>query len=219
MTGTPGGRAVSQVLENRADTGTAGASPRRWHVLRWRPSAHGSRNRAQLLRGSRGGSRIASDPLTPEAGRRQPSEQHHARQQLEALAKPYRFRVRADAEGFPVISGGYGQIEWHCDGVNCSSCALPGRFAIAVYSDRPRLFSKLWAIPGVRRHQTGDREMRAVFQPEALEQVAAVIRAKRKRTQTSSQSFQNLRSRVTSRTQEPRLPHWTVRRRRELGPE
>jgi len=117
--------------------------------------------------------------LTPEAGRRQPSEQHHARQQLEALAKPYRFRVRADAEGFPVISGGYGQIEWHCDGVNCSSCALPGRFAIAVYSDRPRLFSKLWAIPGVRRHQTGDREMRAVFPPEALEQVAAVIRAKR----------------------------------------
>ncbi len=210
MTGTPGGRAVSQVLENRADTGTAGASPPSWHVLRWRPPAHGSRNRAQLLRGSRGGSRIASDLSTSEAGRRQPSEQHHARQQLQALAKPFRFRVRADAEGFPVIPGRYGQIEWHCDGVNCSSCALPGRFAIAVYSDRP---------PGVRRHQTGDREMRAVFQPEALEQVAAVIRAKRKRTQTSSQSFQNLRSRVTSRTQEPRLSHWTVRRRRELGPE
>jgi hypothetical protein len=38
MTGTPGGRAVSQVLENRADTGTTGASPRRWHVLRSGPA-------------------------------------------------------------------------------------------------------------------------------------------------------------------------------------
>ncbi len=38
MTGTPGGRAVSQVPENRADTGTAGASPRRWHVLRSGPA-------------------------------------------------------------------------------------------------------------------------------------------------------------------------------------
>ena len=53
-------------------------------------------------------------------------------------------------------------------------------FAIAVYSDRPRLFSKLWAIPGVRRHQTGDREIRAVFPVETLKQVAAVIRAHRK---------------------------------------
>jgi hypothetical protein len=48
-----------------------------------------------------------------------------------------------------------------------------------VYSHHPRLFAKLWAIPGVRRHQTGDHEMRATFGPEALEQVAAVIRAKR----------------------------------------
>ena len=50
---------------------------------------------------------------------------------------------------------------------------------LAVYSHRPRLFAKIWAIPGVRRHQTGDQEMRAIFPPEALEQVAGVIRAKR----------------------------------------
>jgi hypothetical protein len=48
-----------------------------------------------------------------------------------------------------------------------------------VYSERPRLFAKVWAIPGVHRHQTGDHEMRATFPPEALEQVAGVIRAKR----------------------------------------
>ena len=50
---------------------------------------------------------------------------------------------------------------------------------LAVYSDRPRLFAKIWAIPGVRRQQIGDDEMRAIFPPEALEQVAAVVRAKR----------------------------------------
>ena len=86
---------------------------------------------------------------------------------LRRLARLLRLRIMRNAEGFPVIPGRYGQIEWF-DGED-----------LAVYSDRPRLFAKLWAIPGVRRHQTGDQEMRAIFPPEALEQVAAVIRAKR----------------------------------------
>src|SRR5207237_10151989 len=109
-------------------------------------------------------------------GRRQPSEQHHARQQLQALAKPYRFRVRVDAEGFPVIPGRCGQIEW-----------FDGR-ELAVYSDRPRLFTRLWAIPGVRRHQTGDRAVRAVFPVEAVEQVASVIKARRRRALTPEEA-------------------------------
>ncbi len=122
--------------------------------------------------------------LPPEhmiGGATRESRRQTPAQQLRALAEPHRFRVQADAEGFPVIPGRYGQIEWYCDGVNCSSCALPGQLALAVYTDRPRLFSKIWAVPGVRRHQTGDSEMRAVFPPEALEQVAGVIRARRKR--------------------------------------
>ena len=86
-----------------------------------------------------------------------------------------------------MISGRYGQIEWYCDGVNCAArsggfCALPGRFALAVHTDRPRLFEKLWAIPCVKRYKTGDTEMRAVFPPEALEQVARVIKARLRRT-------------------------------------
>jgi len=117
--------------------------------------------------------------------RRRFTEQR-AVEQLRALAEPYRFRVQLDAEGVPVIPGRYGQIEWYCDGVNCAArsrgfCALPGQFALAVYTDRPRLFSKLWAIPGVKRYQTGDTEMRALVPLEALEQVAKVIKARRKR--------------------------------------
>jgi len=114
--------------------------------------------------------------------RRRPTlEQQRAALRLGALASPHRFRVVADPEGFPIILGRYGQIEWYCDGVRCWSCALRGQFALAVYTDRPRLFEKLWAIPGVKRHQTGATAMRAVFPPEALEQVAAAIKARHKR--------------------------------------
>jgi hypothetical protein len=96
-----------------------------------------------------------------------PRRQDTALDQFRRLARPARYRVSKDPEGLPFIPGRYGVIEW-----------FDGR-DLAVYSDHPRLFAKLWAIPGVRRHQTGDLEMRAVFPPEALEQVAGVIRAKR----------------------------------------
>lgn len=117
------------------------------------------------------------------------SKQPHAITVLRELTKLHKLRVVADAEGWPMIPGRYGQIEWYCDGEDCAArfggfCALPGQLALAVHTDRPRLFEKLWAIPGVKRHQTGDREMRAVFPPEALGQVAAVIKARRKRTLT-----------------------------------
>jgi hypothetical protein len=111
--------------------------------------------------------------------RRLTSEQQRSVTQLRALAAPYRFRVLVDAEGFPTIPGRYGRIEWHCDGVNCWSCALPERLTLAVHADRPRVFQRLWAIRGVVRHQTGDTEMRAVFAVELLGNVARVMRAKR----------------------------------------
>ncbi len=116
------------------------------------------------------------DAAAAGAARRQLSLQQRAVEQLRALAKPYRFRVQADIEGFPISPGRYGQIEW-----------FDGR-DLAVYTNRPRLFRKLWAIPGVRRHQTGDTEMRAVFPPEALEQVAAVIKTRRRRTLTAEEA-------------------------------
>jgi hypothetical protein len=101
---------------------------------------------------------------------RQPSTQRRAIGQLRSVATPHRLRVEIDAEGFPVIPGRYGRVEWF-DGIN-----------LAVYTDRPRLFARLWAIPGVRRHPTGDTEMRAVFPPDCLQRVAQVIKARRRRT-------------------------------------
>jgi hypothetical protein len=98
------------------------------------------------------------------------TEQAEAFAWLRTLAAASRLRVRPDDEGWPVIPGRLGQIEYH-DGRD-----------LAVFTDRPRLHAKLWAIPGVRRHQTGDQEMRALFPPEALEQVAGVVRARHRRT-------------------------------------
>ena len=92
---------------------------------------------------------------------------------LTALAQPFRLRVVTDAEGRPVIPGRLGQIEPH------------DRHTLAVYTDRPRLFARLWAIPGVRRWQVGDKEARALVSAERLPEVAALIQARRKRRLTS----------------------------------
>ena len=75
---------------------------------------------------------------------------------LTALAQPFRYRVVRDSEGRPVIPGRLGQIEPH-DGQ-----------ALAVYTNRPRVFGRLWAVPGMCRWQTGGQEMRALFPPERL---------------------------------------------------
>ena len=105
--------------------------------------------------------------------RRPTSEQQRAVTQLRALAALHRFRVVVAAEGFPILPGRFGRIEWYCDGVNCWSCALLRQLALAVHTDHLRVFQKLWAIPGLMRHQSGDAEMRAVFAVELLAKVAA----------------------------------------------
>jgi hypothetical protein len=102
-------------------------------------------------------------------------------------------RVVPDSEGFPIIPGRRGRVEYH-DGTE-----------LAVYSDRARLFAQLWAIPGVRRWQVGDREARGLFLAETLPAVAAVIRARRRRTLSSEAARQRGAAtayRATSATQE-----------------
>lgn len=74
--------------------------------------------------------------------------------------------LRINLRGVQHGGGRLGQVERHCDGQDCHGCPVSGP-ALAVYSTRPRLFRKLWAIPGLRRWQTGDAEMRAVFPAEA----------------------------------------------------
>jgi hypothetical protein len=106
---------------------------------------------------------------------------------LTALAQPYRYRVVRDEEGRPVIPGRLGQIEPH-DGQ-----------VLAVYTDHPRLFARLWAIPGVRRWQVGDQEARALVPVERLPEAAALIQARRRRRGRLLTSDQALRLRAGAR--------------------
>jgi hypothetical protein len=108
-------------------------------------------------------------------------EQRVAYAQLRTITRAFRLRMIRDAEGFPIIPGRYGRIEWYCDGQNCWSCPLPGQLALAVYTDRPRLFARLSAVLGAKKHQTGEHEMRVVFLPVAVEEVARLIRARKRR--------------------------------------
>ncbi len=113
-------------------------------------------------------------------------EQLTAAEQMRLL--PGRFKVERDPEGWPIIPGKLGRIEWHD----------PEGHELAVYTDRPRFFARLLAVPGLRRHQTGDHELRALFPREALPEVARLIKARRRGSQTAPKSLPNLRPRVTS---------------------
>jgi hypothetical protein len=134
-------------------------------------------------------------PSTPESSESQKEKPEMTKREKEAafqwmrdLAASGRYRVIRDSEGLPIIPGRLGRIEWHD----------PLGRELAVFTDRPRLFARLLALAGVKRHQTGDDEIRAVFPIEGLPAVAGLIQAKRRRSQTSPTSLQNLRSRATS---------------------
>src|SRR5687768_7461731 len=98
--------------------------------------------------------------------------------EFKALATPLRLRVQLDAQGFPFVPGRIGRIEW------------PGAPLLAVYSDHPRIFPKRLAVPGVKRHQIGDDEIRVLFPPEILAEVASVIRTRKRRTLTPEDARQ-----------------------------
>jgi hypothetical protein len=91
------------------------------------------------------------------------------RHALTALAAAHRYRVGRDVDGWPIIPGKLGRLEWH-DGE-----LLP------VYSDRPRVFARPWAVPGVRRWQVGDPEVRGLVPVGSLPAVAGPIQARRRR--------------------------------------
>ena len=100
-----------------------------------------------------------------------------------SVAAPFRLRVVADAEGFPIAPGRYGQVEWHAEGV------------VAVYSQTVRMLAKLRAVPGIRRHQAADREFRLLLTVENGREnpsLGAVARLLRVRTRHALSERQKL---------------------------
>lgn len=134
-----------------------------------------------------------------ERTRRLTGEQREAHRQLQALAEGQRLRIVSDAEGWPMIRGKYGIIF----GVG------PDGPALAVYSNHPRLFNRLLAIPGVQRRQIGDREIQPLVEPQALHRVASLIKA-RKRRPAMAPGFKPTPTNTTG-APEPRSCPGTVR--------
>ena len=108
---------------------------------------------------------------------RQTNEQRKATAYLRAIAGGY--RVELDAEGWPMVPGRLGRIEYHDD------------TDLAVFTNRRRLHVRILAIPAIQRNQTGDEELRALFPSSVLPLVAGAVRARRKRTLSPS-SLQSL---------------------------
>lgn len=80
-----------------------------------------------------------------------------------------RLKLRRDSEGYPVIPGVVGSIEWQTAD------------RLAVYSAHPRVFPRLLALPGATRHQPGDAEIRVLVPLTSLDAAAQAIRARRRR--------------------------------------
>ncbi len=119
----------------------------------------------------------------PTAGARITGEQRAAFEEFQAIAAPLRLRVVADAEGFPIARGRYGQIEWYCAGT------------VAIHSRTMRMLAKLTRLPSVRRHQVGDGEFRLllpmdkVHDSAALGAVATLLRIRRRRLLSERQKL------------------------------
>jgi hypothetical protein len=62
-----------------------------------------------------------------------------------------------------------------------SFISVHGPETLAAWSDRPRIVRRLAALPFAHTHQRGDREIRVLFPVDRLDEVCAVIQAKRRR--------------------------------------
>jgi hypothetical protein len=117
------------------------------------------------------------------------AEQRLAFTTFQAAVAPLRLRVKADAEGFPIAPGRYGQLEWHDAG------------HVAIHSHTVRMQAKLLKIPGVRRHQVGDQEFRLLLPLEemhdraALGVVARLLRVRTRRVLSERQKLTLLHGR------------------------
>jgi hypothetical protein len=88
-----------------------------------------------------------------------------------------RARVMRDAEGWPLVPARYGNLHWR-------GCEWrTGEARVWAFTDRARLVTKLLAIPGVHRWQTGDTEAAAWIRAAdavTIRAVAALLKTRRR---------------------------------------
>lgn len=106
---------------------------------------------------------------------------------IRAPAMP-RARVTLDPEGWPLVAGKYGRLEWRGQGPT-------GACRVYAYTDRPKMIAKLRAVSGARPVQTGDHE--AAFSVEAqdvgaIKALAALLKLRTRRAPEMGRSAAEL---------------------------
>lgn len=87
-------------------------------------------------------------------------------------------RIVADPEGWPMVPGRLGRLEWR--GREWAT----GEARVFAFTDRARMIGKLLAVPGVRKSQIGDTEAAvsmAATDQAAIQAVARLLRTRVRR--------------------------------------
>jgi hypothetical protein len=132
-------------------------------------------------------------------------EQLDCAARLEALIRPVlgeRVRLAPDVEGFPIVPGRMGRLEYL--GMRSGPDRDGGRYAdrLHVFTDRGRIIPKLLAVPGVHRGQIGSGEARLWFASHdhiTLAAVARIIRPRVRRSSSTGNSAALARARAVGR--------------------
>jgi hypothetical protein len=111
-------------------------------------------------------------------------EQLDFAKRLETLIRPVlgeRVRLVPDAEGFPIVPGVMGRIEYLGTRTGPDRDGTRYSERLHVFTDHGRIIPKLLAVPGVHHAQMGDGEARLWFAPDDASALAAVARIIRPR--------------------------------------
>jgi hypothetical protein len=85
---------------------------------------------------------------------------------------------------------------------------IPGKYGhigvwgpgtLSVFCDRPMVIKRLKEISGIQWRQNGDRECQGTFHPDLIDEVAGVIKARKRRTVTmTDEQKDELRARLVA---------------------
>jgi hypothetical protein len=104
-----------------------------------------------------------------------------------------RTRLVADAEGWPMVPGRLGRLEWH--GVEAGAGPAQGTRRVYAYTGRRRMIPRLLAVPGVHGWQIGDEEAAvwiAAENADAIRAVAQLLRTRVRRAPETGRSAEAL---------------------------
>jgi hypothetical protein len=126
------------------------------------------------------------------------------RETFRAIIRPAlgpRARVTLAPEGWPMVPGRYGHLEWR--GVEAGAGPARRDRRVYAFTGRARMIAKLYALRGVHRWQMGDAEAGVWIAADAVEGLRGAARLLQTRIRRPS-SPGNPAALLRARSQQPR---------------